>query len=46
MRLHQIRYHVSITPYDVAWNVIAAIILVAGIMLLLRNRTDADVEDA
>jgi uncharacterized membrane protein len=46
MKLHQIRYHVSITPYDVAWNVIAAIILIAGIVLLQQSRTDEEIEGA
>ena len=30
MGLHQIRYEVDLLPYDVAWNVIAAAMLVAG----------------
>lgn len=33
-KLHQIRYHVTIWPYDVAWNVLAAIFIVIGIVLL------------
>ena len=37
MRLHQIRYHVDIVPYDVGWNVIAAAILLAGIVLVWRT---------
>lgn len=32
--LHQIRYHVTIWPYDVVWNVLAAIGIVAGVALL------------
>ena len=38
MRLHQIRYHVEIVPYDLVWNVIAAVILIAGLVLLARTR--------
>jgi uncharacterized membrane protein len=38
MRLHQIRYHVMIWPYDVAWNAIAVIALVAGAVLYRRAR--------
>jgi uncharacterized membrane protein len=34
MRLHQIRYHVDITPYDIAWNVVAALLIVAGVLLI------------
>ena len=36
MRLHQIRYHVTVWPYDVAWNAIAVAALIAGAVLLLR----------
>ena len=36
LRLHQIRYGVDVTPYDVAWNVIALILVVAGVVVLLR----------
>ena len=38
LRLHQIRYVPDITPYDVAWNVIAVVLLAAGVGLLLRER--------
>ncbi|WP_017610478.1 DUF2243 domain-containing protein [Nocardiopsis xinjiangensis] len=31
--LHQIRYGVDLLPYDVAWNAIAAVLLVAGLVL-------------
>jgi uncharacterized membrane protein len=34
LRLHQIRYHVNIAPYDWTWNVLALIILVIGVVLL------------
>jgi uncharacterized membrane protein len=37
LRLHQIRYHVSILPYDLVWNIIAAVVLVVGIVLYLRS---------
>lgn len=37
MRLHQIRYHVSVVPYDLVWNVLAAIVLVVGIVLYRRS---------
>jgi uncharacterized membrane protein len=32
--LHQIRYHVTIWPYDLTWNVIAFIMILAGILLM------------
>lgn len=38
LRLHQIRYGVDVTPYDVAWNVVAVALLVAGVVVLLRHR--------
>ncbi|MET1004608.1 MAG: DUF2243 domain-containing protein [Propionibacteriaceae bacterium] len=38
MRLHQIRYHVDVVPYDVTWNVVAVLLLAAGIVLLVRTR--------
>lgn len=38
LRLHQIRYGVPITPYDLAWNLVAVAVLLAGAGLLLRAR--------
>jgi uncharacterized membrane protein len=35
--LHQIRYHVTIWPYDLTWNVLAAIMIIIGIMLMLGS---------
>jgi uncharacterized membrane protein len=35
--LHQIRYNVDITPYDVAWNIAGGIAIVVGVLLLLRS---------
>ncbi|MBH0123689.1 DUF2243 domain-containing protein [Rhodococcus sp. CX] len=31
--LHQIRYDVNLTPYDLVWNIVAALLLAAGIAL-------------
>jgi len=39
MRLHQIRYEVDVIPYDVTWNVIAALMIVLGIVLTIRARS-------
>jgi uncharacterized membrane protein len=36
--LHEIRYHVTVWPYDVVWNALAALVLVAGVLLLVRAR--------
>ena len=38
MRLHQIRYQVDVLPYDVTWNVIAAVTIVLGIVATIRSR--------
>jgi uncharacterized membrane protein len=35
LRLHQIRYHVNIVPYDLTWNILAAIVIVVGTLLLV-----------
>ncbi|MGG1401189.1 DUF2243 domain-containing protein [Bacillus salipaludis] len=37
MRLHQIRYNVDILPYDMAWNIIAILLIIFGIALLIQN---------
>ncbi|MET1013832.1 MAG: DUF2243 domain-containing protein [Paenisporosarcina sp.] len=37
MQIHQIRYNVDITPYDVVWNVIAFAMIVAAYFLLKEN---------
>ena len=37
--LHQIRYQVDLTPYDLTWNLSAGIMLVAGIGLIATSRT-------
>lgn len=36
MRLHQIRYHVDIMPYDLVWHITAVFMLLIGIILLIR----------
>ncbi|MCU1405179.1 MAG: rane protein [Glaciihabitans sp.] len=35
--LHQIRYDVDLLPYDTIWNVVAAILLALGVVLVLRT---------
>jgi uncharacterized membrane protein len=35
--LHQIRYGVDLLPYDLTWNVLAAVLLVAGAVLTTRS---------
>ncbi|WP_203137166.1 DUF2243 domain-containing protein [Microbacterium sp. JZ31] len=36
--IHQIRYVEDLLPYDLAWNISAAVILAAGIVLLVVTR--------
>ena len=38
LRLHQIRYGVDVTPYDVTWNLVAVVLVVAGAVVLTRTR--------
>ncbi|MGW5614138.1 DUF2243 domain-containing protein [Streptomyces sp. NPDC003877] len=38
LRLHQIRYEVDPRPYDWTWNVVAALVLLAGLLLWRRAR--------
>lgn len=46
--LHQIRYGVNLVPYDLTWNIIAGVLLVAGIVLWVlsgrRSRRSSQVE--
>ena len=39
LRVHQIRYDVELLPYDLAWNLGAAVLLVAGAALALSSRS-------
>jgi uncharacterized membrane protein len=43
-RFHQIRYHVDILPYDLVWNVIAAVVILLGVFLYLRARQQPSAE--
>ncbi|HEX8509385.1 MAG TPA: DUF2243 domain-containing protein [Propionibacteriaceae bacterium] len=38
LRLHQIRYDVDLTRYDVTWNLVAVLLIVAGLVVLARTR--------
>jgi uncharacterized membrane protein len=37
LRLHQIRYHVRVAGYDWTWNVLAAVMIVVGVIVLRRR---------
>ena len=41
LRTHQIRYGVELLPYDLAWNIFGAGLLVIGILLLIRSKKSA-----
>ncbi|GAA0588321.1 DUF2243 domain-containing protein [Streptomyces crystallinus] len=36
LKLHQIRYHVDLVPYDWTWNVLAVVLLIVGALLVRR----------
>lgn len=38
MGLHQIRYDVDLLPYDLTWNILAALLIVLGFILVMRTR--------
>ena len=38
LRVHQVRYGVDLTGYDLAWNASALVLLAAGALLLVRTR--------
>ncbi|WJY28935.1 MULTISPECIES: DUF2243 domain-containing protein [Sporosarcina] len=40
MRLHQIRYVDNLAVYDWIWNLIAVLLIVAGLLLAYRTRKD------
>lgn len=37
LQLHQIRYGVDITPYDLTWNILAAVLVVVGVVITVRT---------
>ncbi|MEU0737963.1 DUF2243 domain-containing protein [Streptomyces sp. NPDC006134] len=41
LRVHQIRYGVDVTPYDWAWNAVAVLLLLTGLLLWRRARRSA-----
>ncbi|MGF2950682.1 DUF2243 domain-containing protein [Microbacterium alcoholitolerans] len=36
--IHQIRYVEDVLPYDLTWNIIAVLLIVAGVILTVRTR--------
>jgi uncharacterized membrane protein len=41
LRVHQVRYGVDLTGYDVAWIAAAVVLLAIGLLLLTRGRSPA-----
>jgi uncharacterized membrane protein len=41
--LHQIRYGVDLLPYDLAWNLLAVMMIIIGVVLTVRTRPRARV---
>lgn len=41
LQTHQIRYGVELLPYDLAWNISGAVLLVIGIVLLMQLKKSA-----
>jgi uncharacterized membrane protein len=41
LRVHQVRYGVDLTGYDLAWITGGVVLLVAGVLLLARGRSAA-----
>ena len=46
MRIHQIRYVENVEIYDLIWNIIAIILLVAGIFLIFLTRKNNQTKEA
>lgn len=41
MRLHQIRYVENVLIYDLIWNIIAAVMIAIGIIIVFRTRKES-----
>ncbi|MFD3812789.1 DUF2243 domain-containing protein [Rhodococcus sp. NPDC058639] len=46
MGLHQIRYEVDLLPYDLTWNILAAVLLVCGAAMVASTYRRASVRAA
>src|SRR5690606_16365193 len=40
MRIHQIRYVDNLLLYDIVWNAVALLLIIAGIILLIQSKSD------
>ena len=41
LQVHQIRYGVNLLPYDLVWNAVGVVLLLIGVALARRGRTEA-----
>jgi uncharacterized membrane protein len=39
--IHEIRYVDNVLPYDLTWNIIAVLLVIAGVVLVVRTRRAA-----
>ncbi|RCW49071.1 DUF2243 domain-containing protein [Paenibacillus prosopidis] len=45
MRIHQIRYVENVLIYDLLWNIIAVLMIIAGTILIVRIRSNKQQEE-
>ena len=45
LRLHQIRYDVDILPYDLAWNAAGIVMIIVGLLLARKARSERPVAE-
>lgn len=46
LRVHQVRYVENVLPYDIAWNLAGLLLILVGVVLLRKARTDMRTADA
>lgn len=46
LRIHQIRYNVNILPYDLTWNAIALLLILAGVFLFRYSQREHQEKEA
>lgn len=45
LRLHQVRYDVDILPYDLAWNAAGIVLIIIGVILARKARSEMRLTD-
>lgn len=41
LRIHQVRYGVDVLPYDLAWNIAGAVLIITGSVILIHEKRQA-----